>query len=151
MHACNIMHRDLKSDNILVTKKNQCKVADFGVSRIFKQFASTATFSLPSSPILSEFSQVGTLSWMAPESPLFYFYLFFYFIYFFIFLFFYLFLLFLFNFNLFFDFIYYLFYLLIIFILFIILIIYLNKFFIHFFISFYLFFSFTNWKLKEYN
>ena len=32
MHANKIMHRDLKSGNIMLTDRGQCKIGDFGVS-----------------------------------------------------------------------------------------------------------------------
>jgi serine/threonine protein kinase len=55
MHKCNpiILHRDLKSDNLLVTGDWTIKVADFGLSR-FRSDKKTMT-------------QVGTPMWMAPE------------------------------------------------------------------------------------
>jgi hypothetical protein len=55
MHKSNpvILHRDLKSDNLLVTGDMQIKVADFGLSR-FRSDRKTMT-------------QVGTPMWMAPE------------------------------------------------------------------------------------
>jgi serine/threonine protein kinase len=55
MHSCNpvILHRDLKSDNLLVTSDWTVKVADFGLSR-FRSDKKTM-------------SQVGTPMWMAPE------------------------------------------------------------------------------------
>ncbi|CAG8820987.1 41255_t:CDS:2 [Gigaspora margarita] len=55
IHHKNIIHRDLKSMNILLTKKNDVKISDFGLSK-------TKTISAS-----SDSKVVGTLGWMAPE------------------------------------------------------------------------------------
>lgn len=57
LHSCSpvIVHRDLKSPNLLVDKNFVVKVGDFGLSRIKKN-----TF-------LSSRSTMGTPEWMAPE------------------------------------------------------------------------------------
>ncbi|KAH3757110.1 Serine/threonine-protein kinase CTR1 [Pelomyxa schiedti] len=49
-----VMHRDLKSPNVLVTSTLQAKIADFGVSREIR----------PSSSLMT---MVGTPQWAAPE------------------------------------------------------------------------------------
>ncbi|KDO19278.1 TKL protein kinase [Saprolegnia parasitica CBS 223.65] len=53
MHSMNIIHRDLKSRNILLDTTKGAKVSDFGVSK--EDFQETMTMS------------VGTYRWMAPE------------------------------------------------------------------------------------
>ena len=57
LHCCTppIVHRDLKSPNILVNRDWSVKVSDFGLSRV------------KSSTFLSSRSQAGTPEWMAPE------------------------------------------------------------------------------------
>ena len=55
LHSRGIVHRDIKSDNILVNKKGDIKVADFGYATQLTR-AKRGTVS-----------QVGTVCWMAPE------------------------------------------------------------------------------------
>ncbi|KAF8085508.1 hypothetical protein N665_0665s0017 [Sinapis alba] len=57
LHSCNpvIVHRDLKSPNLLVDKNWVVKVCDFGLSR------------MKLSTYLSSKSTAGTAEWMAPE------------------------------------------------------------------------------------
>lgn len=55
LHTHNIVHRDIKSDNILTDKNGEVKLADFGYSAQLTQERSARS------------SKVGTLCWMAPE------------------------------------------------------------------------------------
>ena len=54
MHSKNIIHRDIKSANILVDSNNDIKISDFGISRIEDLTQKRA-------------SMKGTAYWMAPE------------------------------------------------------------------------------------
>lgn len=55
LHDRNILHRDIKSDNILVSKAGDIKLADFGYAVQLTQEQSKRS------------SKVGTVCWMAPE------------------------------------------------------------------------------------
>ena len=55
LHAKNIMHRDIKADNILINSRGNIKLADFGYSaQLTKEKAGRKT-------------RVGTVYWMSPE------------------------------------------------------------------------------------
>jgi len=58
LHNNNILHRDLKSLNVLVTDNNRAKLTDFGLSKIKHETNSTTKQST---------SFVGSILWMAPE------------------------------------------------------------------------------------
>ena len=55
IHSKNLIHRDLKPDNIFLTKERQLKIGDFGISKKINNINEYAK------------TQVGTLSYMAPE------------------------------------------------------------------------------------
>ena len=55
-HTKGIIHRDIKSDNIMVNSKNQIKVMDFGLAKLKGSLKLTKTSST-----------VGTLAYMSPE------------------------------------------------------------------------------------
>ena len=40
LHSANVMHRDLKPNNILITDDLQVKICDFGISRVAKDIDS---------------------------------------------------------------------------------------------------------------
>ncbi|XP_076888679.1 serine/threonine-protein kinase STY13-like [Bidens hawaiensis] len=54
VHALGLIHRDLKSDNLLISADKSIKVADFGVARIEVQTEGMTP-------------ETGTYRWMAPE------------------------------------------------------------------------------------
>lgn len=54
LHSCGVIHRDLKSLNLLVSKTYQVKVCDFGLSRVIDSKNQMT-------------SNIGTVSWVAPE------------------------------------------------------------------------------------
>jgi serine/threonine protein kinase len=55
-HSKGVVHRDVKTDNIMVNTKNQVKVMDFGLAKLKGSLKLTKTSST-----------VGTLAYMAPE------------------------------------------------------------------------------------
>ncbi len=60
LHSLNILHRDLKSKNILLNGREEAKVGDFGLSII-------KSTSVGQSKTSSAMGTAGTLPWMAPE------------------------------------------------------------------------------------
>ncbi|KAF5291882.1 hypothetical protein FQA39_LY14219 [Lamprigera yunnana] len=55
LHENNIMHRDIKGSNVLLTSEGDIKLVDFGLSRVLK------------SPQGKTYSCLGSPNWMAPE------------------------------------------------------------------------------------
>ncbi|MBS0351063.1 MAG: protein kinase, partial [Proteobacteria bacterium] len=55
LHAYSILHRDLKSLNILLDDRLRAKLADFGLAKVKQETSSQSTIA------------IGTVLWMAPE------------------------------------------------------------------------------------
>ncbi|XP_033106196.1 mitogen-activated protein kinase kinase kinase 20-like [Anneissia japonica] len=55
LHSLDIIHRDIKSLNVLITNKDNLKICDFGISRITDETIDTT-------------NSIGSKPWMAPEN-----------------------------------------------------------------------------------
>ena len=60
LHSKSILHRDLKSMNVLLDDRMRAKLTDFGLSRIKNETSSSMSTQATD-------KSVGTLAWMAPE------------------------------------------------------------------------------------
>jgi eukaryotic-like serine/threonine-protein kinase len=69
-HAAGVLHRDVKPGNIMITRRNQVKVVDFGLAKAFEPPAGDldATTTLSTESPLTEHGFVsGTIAYMSPE------------------------------------------------------------------------------------
>ena len=62
LHENGILHRDLKSLNVLLNDRLRAKISDFGLSKIKSEIKSESLISKDAKTF-----QGGTLNWMAPE------------------------------------------------------------------------------------
>src|SRR5579864_7792862 len=58
-HDEGVVHRDIKQENILINKKGQVKIADFGLAKLLG--------STPDTALTMSQAAMGTLNYMAPE------------------------------------------------------------------------------------
>jgi predicted Ser/Thr protein kinase len=58
-HDEGVVHRDIKPENILINKKGQVKIADFGLAKILG--------TVPDTALTMSQAAMGTLNYMAPE------------------------------------------------------------------------------------
>ena len=64
LHANQIMHRDIKPDNILLDENNNIKIIDFGISALHRDNLGEGDNQ---NPLLSNSTRVGRVDFVAPE------------------------------------------------------------------------------------
>ena len=70
LHKKSVVHRDLKTENVLLTETEDIKLADFGLARPFIALKTNTRSWLCDDSVLAKYymnSHVGTPYWMAPE------------------------------------------------------------------------------------
>jgi len=69
IHQFNILHRDLKSSNVMITNDGQVKIIDFGISKFLDyEKAEKSYWDKQAKVGLNMTLEAGTLRWMAPEA-----------------------------------------------------------------------------------
>jgi len=69
-HSKGIVHRDIKSSNIVLTSRGQAKVLDFGLAKILLKDASTTDTDAATQVKTSPGVVIGTVPYMSPEQAL---------------------------------------------------------------------------------
>ena len=67
LHGNNIIHRDIKLDNILLDENNNIKISDLGISAVYKNANYNEEINNNLSALISNFTRVGRADFVAPE------------------------------------------------------------------------------------
>ncbi|HKC65332.1 MAG TPA: protein kinase [Pyrinomonadaceae bacterium] len=68
-HSVGVIHRDIKPANIIITRRGQAKVLDFGLAKMIKPMAETVDKEAPTlaAELTGEGTIMGTVLYMSPE------------------------------------------------------------------------------------
>ncbi|HKP85737.1 MAG TPA: protein kinase [Blastocatellia bacterium] len=66
-HRRNVIHRDIKSSNIMLNERNQIKILDFGLAKLIKPTGAGSSDSHHTIELTQVGSPFGTASYMSPE------------------------------------------------------------------------------------
>jgi serine/threonine protein kinase/tetratricopeptide (TPR) repeat protein len=69
-HSKGVTHRDIKSDNVMLTPKGQLKILDFGLARILREVCSGDASDLSTVTYTPAGTLMGTVEYMSPEQIL---------------------------------------------------------------------------------
>lgn len=69
-HAAGIVHRDIKSDNLMVRPDGIVKIVDFGIAKLAEQTRKGAPETVASHPDSAMGAVTGTVCYMSPEQAL---------------------------------------------------------------------------------
>ena len=67
IHANNIMHRDIKLDNILLDDNLNARISDLGISAVYRDQTQVEEEEKKLDPLISDFTRVGRPDFTAPE------------------------------------------------------------------------------------
>jgi Tol biopolymer transport system component len=66
-HKAAILHRDLKPGNVMVTRDERVKILDFGLAKLLRPIAPSASAATVGLPLTADHTRLGTAAYMSPE------------------------------------------------------------------------------------